>query len=101
MEPSWSMHWTHRGDPPSVGWAMRADDVQSTAPILHGAYICLPAGDDLAARAERLGLRNEFEPGAGAGTFALLRRVSAQPGEIADGELLDARAIMHVAAPDP
>lgn len=80
---------------------MRADDVQSTDPILHGAYVCLPAEDDLAARAERLGLRNEFEPGDGAGTYALLRRVSAQPRDIADGELLRAPAIMHVAARDP
>ena len=62
--------------------------------MTHGAYVCL---DEPAAIPE-LGLRNEFEPGDGDDTYALLRRVGATPAEIDDDPLLQARAIVHVAA---
>src|SRR5262245_15992776 len=75
--------------------AMRADDVRSTEFVRHGAYVCLrvPAGARPAvaaagvpALADRLGLRNEFEPGdeERPDTIAFLRRVSATPADIAD-----------------
>ncbi len=62
--------------------------------MTHGAYVCL---DEPAAIPE-LGLRNEFEPGDGDGTYALLRRVGASPADLDDDPLLRAKAIVHVAA---
>jgi hypothetical protein len=89
---------------------MRANDVRSNDVLRHGAYLCLRVPD--AARAsvlgaavpalgERLGLRNEFEPGDGhpANAIAFLRRVDATPAEITDDELLRADAVVHVASP--
>jgi hypothetical protein len=84
-------------------------DVRSTAPIRHGAYLCLrvpPAARDDAARADvealagRLGLRNEFAPGGDhpPEAVAFLRRVGATPGDLADEGLLGADAIVHVAS---
>jgi hypothetical protein len=91
---------------------MRADDIQPSDPVRYGAYICLtvPAADraaalaaDVPALAGRLGLGNEY--GASGGdpqrSVAYLRRVSAEPGQIDDRPLLDAEAIVHVAAPEP
>lgn len=89
---------------------MRANDVRSTEPFRHGAYLCLSvpadarqaiAGSAVPALIERLGLRNEFEPGAGHPTeaIAFLRRVHATPADITDDELLGADAIVHVASP--
>jgi hypothetical protein len=91
---------------------MRADDIQPSDPVRYGAYICLtvPAADraaalaaDVPALAGRLGLGSEY--GASGGdpqrSLAYLRRVSAEPGQIDDRPLLDAEAIVHVAAPEP
>jgi hypothetical protein len=89
---------------------MWANDVRSTEVIRHGAYVCLrvPAGARRAvagvpvpALAERLGLRNEYEPGGEhpPAAVAFLRRVSATPADIADDALLHADAVVHVASP--
>ena len=86
-----------------------SNDVLSTEVLRHGAYLCLAvppearrtlASAPIPALIERLGLRNEFEPGAGhpPSAVAFLRRASATPGTIADDELLRADAIVHVAA---
>jgi hypothetical protein len=88
---------------------VRANDVLSTEPIRHGAYVCLSvppaarqvvAGAAVPALAERLGLRNEFEPGSGhpPEAIAFLRRADATPAGIADDELLHADAVVHVAS---
>jgi len=92
---------------------MYADDVQPDDPILYGAYVCLTTQAldgqrDLAdaavpALAERLGLRNEYEPGNGNAprSIAYLRWRGAQPGTVADEALQRAEAVVHVAAPVP
>jgi hypothetical protein len=77
----------------------------------HGAYLCLRRSDDggdartaaaapIEALAERLGLRNEFEPGATppAESIAFLRRRGATPGDIPDDAVLQADGIVHVTA---
>jgi len=86
-----------------------SNDVLSTEVLRHGAYLCLSVPPEARRRlssapvpelAARLGLRNEFEPGAGhpPSAVAFLRRVSATAGGIADDELLRADAVVHVAA---
>jgi hypothetical protein len=86
-----------------------SNDVLATEVLRHGAYLCLSAPTEarrqlaaaaVPALAERLGLRNEFEPGAGhpPHAVAFIRRVGATPGAIADGELERADAIVHVAS---
>src|SRR5262249_18531857 len=52
------------------------------------------------ALAERLALRNEFEPGGAQApdTIAYLRRLGATPGDVGDERLLHADAIVHVAS---
>src|SRR5690349_19111606 len=65
--------------------------------MTHGAYVCL----DEPAEIPDLGLRNEFEPGDGDDTDALLRRVDATAADIDDDPLLRAKAIVHVAAGEP
>jgi hypothetical protein len=88
---------------------MRANDVKSTEPLRHGAYVCLrvPEGARRAlvaakvpALAERLGLENEFEAkdGPPADAIAFLRRVGATPADIVDEGLLGADAVVHVAS---
>jgi hypothetical protein len=88
---------------------MRANDVRSSEFLRHGAYVCfrLSAGARqtgaaaaVPALAERLGLQNEFEPGAGPpeNSIAFLRRVRATPGDMADEGLERADAIVHVAS---
>jgi hypothetical protein len=97
---------------------MRANDIRSTEAIRHGAYVCLsvpPNAQPLAAAtavqdlADRLGLRNEFEPGDDHPTeaIAFLRRVDATPTDpaddatptdLADDDLLRTDAIVHVAS---
>ena len=86
---------------------MRANDVRSNEFLRHGAYICLrrsagarPAAVPVPALADRLGLRNEFEPGAGppGDAIAFLRRVRATAGDLADEGLERADAIVHVAS---
>jgi hypothetical protein len=75
----------------------------------HGAYVCLrkvtggglaPDVAPLAALTERLGLRNEFDPGdpPARESFALLRRQGATPFDIADDGLLTADWVVHVAS---
>src|SRR6266700_686540 len=88
--------------------AMRANDVRSPEVIRHGAYVCLSvppgarrvvAGTAVPALADRLGLRNEFEPGdEHPEAIAFLRRVSATPADIVDDELLRTDAVIHVAS---
>jgi hypothetical protein len=91
---------------------MRASDTRSSDPIRYGAYLCLSvpaasraaaAGADVPALAERLGLRNEYGSAGGdpPQSIAYLRRVSATPGQVSDAGLLDAEAIVHVAAMAP
>src|SRR5262249_14635841 len=87
---------------------MRADDVRSNEFLRHGAYICLrrsagarpAAAVPVPALADRLGLRNEFEPGAGppGDAIAFLRRVRATAGDQADEGLERADAVVHVAS---
>src|SRR5499426_3842141 len=87
---------------------MRADDVRSNEFLRHGAYICLrrsagarpAAAVPVPALADRLGLRNEFEPGAGppGDAIAFLRRVRATAGDVADEGLERADAVVHVAS---
>lgn len=75
----------------------------------HGAYLCVRAVDAdvrrlalerLPSLAGRLELRNEFlADGAGAGgTIAFVRRHGATPGDIADEDVLQAQAVIHVAS---
>jgi hypothetical protein len=77
--------------------------------VRHGAYICISVPRDAReavgttpaeALAERLGLRNEFNPGHDQppGTIAFLRRVGATTAQIADVDLLGADAVIHVAS---
>ena len=86
-----------------------SNEVLSTEVLRHGAYLCLGVPPEARGRlvstaipalAERLGLRNEFEPGAShpPSAVAFLRRVSATPGAIPDDELLRADVVVHVAA---
>ena len=86
-----------------------ANDALSTEVLRHGAYLCLTlppearrplAGAGVEALAVRLGLSNEFEPGAGHPTHAVafIRRVNATAGAIADTELQRADALVHVAS---
>ena len=88
---------------------MRANDARSTEAVRHGAYVCFRAPDpgrvaaaqpEVSALAARLGLHNEFEPGADhpLEAIAFLRRVGATPADIADDELLRADAVVHVAS---
>jgi hypothetical protein len=87
---------------------MKANDVRSNEFLRHGAYICLrltagarPAAAPVPALADRLGLRNEFQPGAGppGDAIAFLRRVGATAGDLADEGLERADAVVHVASP--
>jgi hypothetical protein len=89
---------------------MRANDVRSTAPLRHGAYVALRrgvadanlrAGTAVAALVARLGLVNEFEARDGdpPSSVAFLRRLDAVAGARDDGALLQADAVIHVAAP--
>ncbi len=101
------------GDRPEVagkGALHPVGDVLPQEILRHGAYVCLrvpaaarrsAAAAEVQALAGRLGLRNEFDPGAtGHPTeaVALLRRLGAVPRDVADTELLGADAILHVAS---
>src|SRR5688572_25463897 len=88
---------------------MKANDVRSSEPLRHGAYVCFRVTDAarralaaaaVPALAERLGLHNEFTATSGhpPEAIAFLRRVGATPADIADDELLRTDAIVHVAA---
>jgi hypothetical protein len=85
-----------------------AQDIRPTEPVRHGAYLCFAAprsacelGPRVRALAERLGLRNEFSPGADhpREAIAYLRRIETTPAQIADDGLVRASAVVHVAAP--
>ena len=54
----------------------------------------------IAALAERLGLRNEFDPGdpPARESIAFLRRHGADAGDIADADVLGADWVIHVAS---
>jgi hypothetical protein len=86
---------------------MSDHDVFPKEILRYGAYVCLrvSAGDDLRAApvpalARSLGLANEFDaveplpPAA----IAFLRRVGGTPGAIVDDDVLQADAVIHVAA---
>ena len=89
---------------------MHANEVRSTEALRHGAYVCLNVSADarravadaaVPALAKRLGLTNEFEPGAAghpSEAIAFLRRVGATPADIPDDALLQADAVIHVAS---
>ena len=89
---------------------MRANDVRSGDMFRHGAYVCVRvrktdrhalAAAPVAMLAARLGLANEFESvdGDSPASVAFLRRVDAVPGARTDDGLIEADAIVHVAAP--
>src|ERR1051325_1889542 len=88
---------------------MKANDVRSSEPLRHGAYFCfhVPAAARRAvadapvpALADRLGLRNEFDPGDNhpPEAVAFLRRVGATPGPRIDQDLLHADVVIHAAS---
>lgn len=85
-----------------------ANDVRSDEPLRHGAYLCFDPprgarelGPAVRALADRLGLRNELDPGADhpREAVAFLRRIETTPAQLADEALLRASAVVHVAAP--
>ncbi|HSS00309.1 MAG TPA: hypothetical protein VLM79_24795 [Kofleriaceae bacterium] len=85
-----------------------ANDVRSIEPVRHGAYLCFAAphsarelGPAVRTLAQRLGLRNEYEPGSDhpREAIAYLRRTEVTPAQIADEVLARATAVVHVAAP--
>ncbi len=92
---------------------MVSDEFLASEILGHGAYLCLRTseGGDLRKAeaapigplAERLGLRNEFEPGETppVESVAFLRRQGAMPADIVDAELLHADRVVHVAAKQP
>src|SRR5687768_5652612 len=109
-----SMHWTHRDRLSTVrgqGCAMTGHDVFPKEIVHYGAYVCLRNADEsdrralsaaaVPALAERLRLRNEFEPEAGPpqDSIAFLRRLGASAGTVADDDVLQASAVVHVASP--
>jgi hypothetical protein len=88
---------------------VRANDVQSTDAIRHGAYVCLSVPPNLrlevariavAALAARLRLQNEFESRDGdpPDSIAFLRSEDATLADIADDELLRADVVVHIAS---
>ena len=102
-QPPLSLRGLSRGVP------MRANEVQPVDPVRYGTYACLvvPPGARLAAAglpvaelADRLGLRNEFDPGADhpPDAISFLRGTGSTPGDIADFSLLHADAVVHVAS---
>jgi hypothetical protein len=92
---------------------MVSDEFLAREILGHGAYLCLRRSDGgdlqsagarrIAALAERLGLRNEFDPGGKPPreSIAFLRRQGATPGDIADDDVLQADAVIHVASQGP
>jgi hypothetical protein len=80
-------------------------DVFPTEILRYGAYVCVrqPAAvhADVPAIARRLGLQNEFDPcpEPPRDSIAFLRRVGAAAGDLADDEVAEASAVIHVASP--
>ena len=89
---------------------MVSDEFLAREILGHGAYLCLRRSGDrdvrsagatrIAALADRLGLRNEFDPGGKPPreSIAFLRRHGATPGDIADDDVLRADWVIHVAS---
>jgi len=92
---------------------MNGDEFLAREIVRHGAYVCVNrskggggravAASAVPALAERLGLQNEFGPGAAPArdSIAFLRRHAAAPGDIADDDVLEADGIVHVASERP
>ncbi len=92
---------------------MNGDEFLAREIVRHGAYVCVRrsngrdgcavAAAAVPALAERLGLQNEFGPGAAPArdSIAFLRRHAATPGDIADDDGLEADGIVHVASERP
>src|SRR5438309_1377292 len=92
---------------------MDSDEVLASEILGHGAYLCLrrSSGGDagkaaaapIDALAQRLGLRNEFDPGETppVESIAFLRRQGATPADIADEAVLQADWVIHVASKRP
>jgi hypothetical protein len=86
------------------------DEFLASEILGYGAYLCLRFADAegarragaarVAALGERLGLRNEFGPAAAPSreSFALLKRLGAMAADIADPDVLDAAAMIHVSS---
>src|SRR5437016_13454228 len=74
----------------------------------HGAYLCVRRSGNgdvrragaarISTLAERLQLRNEFDPGTppSRDSIALLRRRDATKGDVTDDDLLQAEWVIHV-----
>lgn len=92
---------------------MVSDEFLASEILGHGAYLCLrrSGGGDLRKTeaapieplAERLGLRNEFDPGETppVESIAFLRRQGSTEADIADDAVLRADWVVHVAAKRP
>src|SRR5207245_10969045 len=92
---------------------MDSDEVLASEILGHGAYLCLrrSSGGDagkaaaapIDALAQRLGLRNEFDPGETppVESIAFLRRQGATPADLADDAVLQADWVIHVAPKRP
>src|ERR1700730_6217638 len=91
---------------------MVSDEFLASEILGHGAYLCLRRSDggDLRkveaapvdALAQRLSLRNEFDPGeTPVDSIAFLRRQGATPADIADDAVLHADWVIHVASKRP
>lgn len=85
------------------------NEVLSTEVLRHGAYICLTVPKDARARAAaaavpalaaRLKLQSEFDAEGGhpPDAIAFLKRIDAVAGSIADDDILEADAVVHVAS---
>src|SRR2546430_11629431 len=103
------MHWTHSAVAPSLGGSrcpMDSDEVLASEILGHGAYLCLrrSSGGDagkaaaapIDALAQRLGLRNEFDPGETppVESIAFPRPQGANPADRADQAGLPARRVL-------
>jgi hypothetical protein len=102
--------WVAQAYPSAKGGvSAMGNEVLSTEVLRHGAYICLTVPRDARARvataavaalADRLKLRNEFDTESGhpPDAIAFLRRLDAAPGAIAADDILKADAVVHVAS---
>src|SRR4030095_2450701 len=86
------------------------EDSRPTEILRHGAYLCLQVPDserratasmDVEALAQRFSLKNEFEsrdrhPNE---AIAFLPRIEATASALSDERLLNANALVHIAAP--
>src|SRR5215470_14250678 len=95
--------------PAKGGLSAMGNEVLSTEVLRHGAYICLTVPGEARARVAaaavpalttRLKLHNEFdaEDGHPPDAVAFLKRIDAAAGTIADDDILQADAVVHVAS---